>query len=824
MKTRNSKDLKAILNQSTSKTELKQEDIENSFYENIVDTVHEPLLILDKDLRVVKASKSFLNFFKVSSDETIGKLIYDLGNKQWNIPKLRELLETILPEKTVFDNFEVEHNFSKIGRRIMLLNARKIETAFGKEKIILLAIEDITSRKKAEESLVEKNRLNSEYLNVLLEHAKTPIIVWDSALRIKRFNQEFEKLSGYDSSEVIDKPIEILFPEDKTDSMIVLLKNNLSKNNSEAIEIDILTKEKIIKTVLWNSISIFDDDDKNIVATITQDITSRKQEENKLGLLETRYRRLFESARDGILILDAETGKIIDVNPFLCELLDYSKEIFIDKELWQIGFFKDVAANKEKFIELQNKEYVRYEDLPLKTANGRMINVEFVSNVYLVNNHKVIQCNVRDITEHKKLIRNLINSEARLRTLVHTIPDLIWLKDLNGVYLLCNPMFGRFFGANEIDIIGKTDYDFVDIQLADFFRKNDIKAMDAGKPTSNEELITFADDGQSAYLETIKVPTYDNDGKLVGVLGIGRDITERKHSQELLQETEERYRTFFENSMDGILLTSPDGKILSANQAACTMFGYTENELIDLGRSGIVDTTDPNLSFLLAERIAKGKVRCELTLIHKDGKFLPCEISSAIFKNREGSELTSMIIRDISERKQIQLQIKESEKRFRAIFNQAPFAIALIDTHGNILISNLMLSKMTGYSLDELSIMKFTDFTYPEDIYKDMKNFTDLTNGNIDSYTLEKRFLHKNGAIVWVNINVSLLSDDNGTLIEILGMAQDITERKNSENELQESEEKFRIITENSPDAIFIVNKQGRYTYVNTKVVQMLGY
>ncbi|MDZ7767364.1 MAG: PAS domain S-box protein [Melioribacteraceae bacterium] len=98
-------------------------------------------------------------------------------------------------------------------------------------------------------------------------------------------------------------------------------------------------------------------------------------------------------------MLDAETGKIIDVNPFLCELLDYSKEKFIDKELWQIGFFKDIAANKEKFLELQRNGYVRYEDLPLKTTNGRRINVEFVSYLYLVNNHKVIQCNIRDITD-----------------------------------------------------------------------------------------------------------------------------------------------------------------------------------------------------------------------------------------------------------------------------------------------------------------------------------------------------------------------------------------------------------------------------------------
>src|SRR5579864_2179209 len=114
---------------------------------------------------------------------------------------------------------------------------------------------------------------------------------------------------------------------------------------------------------------------------------------------EVRYRRLFETAQDGILILDAETGLITDVNPFLVKLLDYSREEFLGKALWDIGLFKDIEASKAAFRELQAKQYVRYEDLPLKTRDGRSINVEFVSNVYRVNSKRVIQCNVRDITK-----------------------------------------------------------------------------------------------------------------------------------------------------------------------------------------------------------------------------------------------------------------------------------------------------------------------------------------------------------------------------------------------------------------------------------------
>jgi PAS domain S-box-containing protein len=117
---------------------------------------------------------------------------------------------------------------------------------------------------------------------------------------------------------------------------------------------------------------------------------------------EKRYRRLFESARDGILILDAESGKVVDVNPFLLQLLGYSYDALCGQYIWELGVFKDIAASKEAFKNLQDNEYIRYEDLPLETRHGLAIAVEFVSNVYLVDHSKVIQCNIRDITARKR--------------------------------------------------------------------------------------------------------------------------------------------------------------------------------------------------------------------------------------------------------------------------------------------------------------------------------------------------------------------------------------------------------------------------------------
>ena len=179
----------------------KSADEASEFAESVINTVREPLISLDQDLRVVTVSRSFYEFFKVKPEETVGQLIYDLGNKQWDIPKLRELLETILPQKATFDNYEVEHDFAEIGRRVMLLNARQIQQALGKERIILLAIEDITERKDIESGL-EKTRKElailkkfadeaGEFAESVINTVREPLISLDQDLRVVSVSRSF---------------------------------------------------------------------------------------------------------------------------------------------------------------------------------------------------------------------------------------------------------------------------------------------------------------------------------------------------------------------------------------------------------------------------------------------------------------------------------------------------------------------------------------------------------------------------------------------------------------------------------------------------------
>ena len=240
------------------------------YAESIINTIREPLIALDQDLRVVSVSRSFYEVFKVNPEETMGQLIYDLGNKQWDIPKLRELLETILPQKATVDNYEVEHDFATIGRRIMLLNARQIQRSSGKELIILLAIEDITERRRLEE--VHNN------LAAIVESADVAIISKNLEGAVVSWNRGAEAVYGYSAKEIIGKSISLLMPPGHPDEFKELSVRRSTGELVKNYETQRRRKDgQIIDVAL--TVSLLKDTSGKIVGNsiIAQDTTEKKK-------------------------------------------------------------------------------------------------------------------------------------------------------------------------------------------------------------------------------------------------------------------------------------------------------------------------------------------------------------------------------------------------------------------------------------------------------------------------------------------------------------------------------------------------------------------
>ncbi|MDD5175090.1 MAG: PAS domain S-box protein [Sterolibacterium sp.] len=270
---------------------------------------------------------------------------------------------------------------------------------------------------------------------------------------------------------------------------------------------------------------------------IGRDITAARRAETELQQLGEAVRQCSEA-----IILVDETLHFQYINPAFERLLGYTLDEVRGRSL-SLLVPDDPALRETNAIILGGPftgERLR------RAKDGRVVPVLLnIAPIRLADGRRIgLVGTMTDLTHIKQVEARLESERTHLRTLVQTIPDMVWLKDPNGIYLACNPEFERFFGAPEAEIIGKTDYDFVAAELADFFRKKDREAMAAGRPSVNEEWITYASNGHRALLETIKTPMSDGTGRMMGVLGIARNITERKQAEAELKRSNAELEQF----------------------------------------------------------------------------------------------------------------------------------------------------------------------------------------------------------------------------------------------------------------------------------------
>ncbi len=308
------------------------------------------------------------------------------------------------------------------------------------------------------------------------------------------------------------------------------------------------------------------------------------------------------------------------------------------------------------------------------------------------------------------LIR-LHRNELKFRRLIENGADALVILDPDGTLSYVTPSVKGVLGYTEkealdlniYEIIHECHRECVQEKLKDCLAKPQ-------KPFEGNPVRARHKDGTWRWLE-VTLTCFMEDSAIVGIVADFRDVTERKLAEKAIKESEEKYRSFFENSLDGILLTAPDGRVFAANAAACKMFQRTEKDICKVGRAGLVDKSDTRVAQAVKERSINGKVMFEVNLVRKDGNIFPASLSSAIFEDAKGEKLTSMIIRDISEAKRAEKELKTSEKKYRKLFENNPLPNIIYDKETfEILDANKAALDLYSFTCKDLMQVTILDF------------------------------------------------------------------------------------------------------------------
>jgi PAS domain S-box-containing protein len=542
-------------------------------------------------------------------------------------------------------------------------------------------------------------------------------------------------------------------------------------------------------------------------------MTNPKLMQEALIASEIRYRRLFEAARDGFLILNAETLKITDANLFMTELLDYSRDEFLGKELWEIGLFNDKEASQTAFRALQETGYLRCEGLPLQTKQGESREVELVGNVYAEGDHQVVQCNIRDITDRKraeednKLLSQsreaahaetytantvkdelaeeaLRDSEEKYRMLLDGVQGYaIFMLDPQGLVVSWNAGAERLKGYTAEQIIGHDFSCFFPWEEIEEGKPEEVLRLTAATGRHEEQGMRVRKDGTQFFANVTLTALRDPAGKLRGFSEISHDLTESK-------ESGARYRGLLEAAPDAMVVVNQDGNIVLLNVQAEKQFGYSRDKLIGQQVKNIIPVGFAERLIsdglrspadALAQQIGTG---IELTGRRENGSEFPIELMLSPLESPEGILVTAAI-RDISVRKSAETHLATMEGRYRGLLEAAPDAMVVVSPAGKIILLNVQAEKQFGYSRDELVGQKVTNII-PEGFAE--RIIADGTRSAADALAqqigmgIELSGRRKNGSEFPLEIMLSPLESAEGVLVT--AAIRDISTRKQAEAQL----------------------------------------
>jgi diguanylate cyclase (GGDEF)-like protein/PAS domain S-box-containing protein len=465
----------------------------------------------------------------------------------------------------------------------------------------------------------------------------------------------------------------------------------------------------------------------------------------------------------------------------------------------------------------ENEPTSRAAELMLTHKLRHMVVVDSLGRmVGVVTEHDLTKSMNQDIP----IVRDEMDTYF-LATLINTLPDLVWLKDVDGIYIACNRRFVDFVGLRHGDIVGKTDFDIMEKEQADLYRRYDLKALEIDGPSLNEEWITFAIDGHRERVETIKTPMRGRSGKLIGVLGIARDITQRERAETALRDSETKYRALFESAGDGIYLQDLNG-LIDCNENGARIFGLARQDLVGRMPSELAPFFQANgrtSSDLEKELIASalhGKSQTfEWCAKRADGILVDLEISLNPVQY-QGKACVQANVRDITERKYVEQQLRQQMRFSDAVIASLPGIFYILNPQGKFLQVNSAFYTVTGYTAAELPSLSMLDLF--DGIHRQIITKRIAAVFETGSSWAEADIRKKDGSKLPYYFSGRLAQFDNQPYL--VGLGIDITERRQAEANLQITASVFH----NSNDGILITDHDNCIVDVNPAFTRITGY
>ena len=536
------------------RTDFKRaEDARNdalAYAQSIVETVREPLLVLDGDLRVKTANRSFYRTFHVTPEETENRVLYDLGNRQWNIPRLRTLLEEILPQNTAFDGFEVAHDFPAIGPKVMLLNARRIYREGNHTELILLAIEDITERRRLEDALA----VQQEWRRVTLASIGDAVIATDVEGRVTYLNAVAEALTGWADQEASGKPLEQVFRIVNEETRRTV-ENPVTKAMREGAVVGLANHTLLVRKdgterAIDDSAAPIRDASGVVIGVVLvfHDITERRRIERAVQDALEYAENIVETVREPMLVLDGQL-RVRTANRSFYRTFRVTKPDTEGRLLYDLGNGQwDIPKLRSLLEEIlpQNTALNDYEVAHDFEAIGPKVMLLNARRIYREGNEtELILLAIEDITERRRIEDERRELETRFTSLVKNIRDhSIFTLDPQGQITSWNREAERILGYGEAEVLGQ----HFSIIFSPEDRQADVPghelriALREGR--AEDERWHVRKGGERFWALGIVTPTQDATGKHTGFSKILRDMTDRKRAEEALQLADRRKDEF----------------------------------------------------------------------------------------------------------------------------------------------------------------------------------------------------------------------------------------------------------------------------------------